>query len=129
MSDKFFSRKRGAAPSLGDERRAELAALSSADIEAGARADEANPPIPTDRLQKMAIAREVRLVRESLGLSQADFAARFRISLGRLRDYEQARTQPDLPILAFLRLLKEDRGTAERLVRELEAQGLVREYA
>ena len=129
MSDKFFTRRRGASPSLGDERRAQLAALSDAEIEAGAQADEANPPVSADRLRKMAVAREVRLIREGLGLSQAEFAARFRISLGRLRDYEQARTQPDLPVLAFLRLLKEDRETAERLVRELEAQGMAREYA
>jgi len=77
----------------------------------------------------MAIAREVRLIREHSGLSQADFAERFRISLGRLRDYEQARSQPDVPVLALLRLLKEDRETAERLVRELESQGLAREPA
>ena len=129
MNDKFFSRRRGAPPNLGDERRARLAARSDAEIEAAARADEANPPVSPDRLRRMAVAREVRLIRERLGLSQADFAARFRISLGRLRDYEQARTQPDIPVLAFLRLLKEDRETAERLVRELEAQGLAREPA
>jgi putative transcriptional regulator len=129
MNDKFFTRKRGASPRLSEESRARLAALSEAEIEASAQADEANPPVPVDRLRKMAIAREVRLTRERLGLSQADFAARFRISLGRLRDYEQARTQPDIPVLAFLRLLNEDRETAERLVRELEAQGLAREYA
>jgi putative transcriptional regulator len=129
MNDTYFTRKRGASPGLSDERRAALAALSDAEIEAGAHADEANPPVSTDRLRKMAIAREVRLIREHSGLSQADFAARFRISLGRLRDYEQARTQPDVPVLAFLRLLKEDSKTAERLVRELEAQGLARESA
>lgn len=122
MSDTFFTRKRGGSPRLNDERRSRLAALSEFEIEAGAQADEDNPPVPPDRLRKMAIAREVRLIRERLGLSQADFAARFRISLGRLRDYEQARTQPDLPVLAFLRLLNEDRETAERLIRELEAQ-------
>lgn len=129
MTEKIFTRKRAGRPNLSDETRARLAALSEAEVETGAQTDKGNPPVPADRLRKMAIAREVRLIRERLGLSQADFAARFRISLGRLRDYEQARTQPDLPVLAFLRLLNEDRATAERLVREIEAQGLAREYA
>lgn len=37
-------------------------------------------------------ARLIRVTREALGLSQPEFAARFRIPVGTLRDWEQARS-------------------------------------
>ncbi|TXN00961.1 helix-turn-helix domain-containing protein [Methylobacterium sp. WL103] len=49
-----------------------------------------------DRAQK---ARLIRMARTSLGLSQGEFALRFRVSLGTLRDWEQARTTaPDFAV-------------------------------
>jgi putative transcriptional regulator len=44
-------------------------------------------------------------VRKRLGLSQADFAARFHVPVGTLRDWEQNRRQPDAPALAYLRVI------------------------
>jgi putative transcriptional regulator len=38
---------------------------------------------------------DVRAIRNSLGLSQPDFAARFGFSVGAVRDWEQGRRQPD----------------------------------
>jgi putative transcriptional regulator len=59
-------------------------------------------PILTDGQIAAAIARGVR---KRLGLSQADFAMRFRVPLGTLRDWEQGRRQPDAPALAYLRVI------------------------
>lgn len=66
---------------------AELArrnALTDAEIEA----DADNPLVDEARLNRMVLARNVRLIRERSGLSQSQFAARYRIGLARLRDYE-----------------------------------------
>ena len=58
-----------------------------------------------DRGQK---ARLVRTVRTRLGLSQVEFAKRFHVPLGTLRDWEQARaTAPDFAV-AYVRVIMRD---------------------
>lgn len=50
-------------------------------------------------------ARLVRQTRTGLGLSQSEFASRFRVPVGTLRDWEQARaTAPDFAI-AYVRVI------------------------
>lgn len=58
-----------------------------------------------DRAQK---SRLIRTTRTGLGLSQAEFAKRFRVPLGTLRDWEQARaTAPDFAV-AYVRVILRD---------------------
>jgi putative transcriptional regulator len=38
-----------------------------------------------------------RLIRQRLGITQGEFAARYQIPIGTLRDWEQNRKQPDAP--------------------------------
>ena len=45
---------------------------------------------------------QVRIIRRALGLSQEDFAARFHIPIGTLRDWEQSRKEPDAATRAYL---------------------------
>jgi putative transcriptional regulator len=40
-----------------------------------------------------------------LGLTQGEFAARYHIPLGTLRDWEQGRTTPDQPTQAYLTVI------------------------
>lgn len=47
----------------------------------------------------------VKTVRRSLGLTQEEFAARYGIPLGTLRDWEQGRTEPDQPARAYIRVI------------------------
>lgn len=55
-----------------------------------------------DRAQK---SRLVRTARTRLGLTQAEFARRFHVPLGTLRDWEQARaTAPDFAV-AYVRVI------------------------
>lgn len=50
-------------------------------------------------------ARLIRKTRTGLGLSQSEFARRFRVPVGTLRDWEQARaTAPDFAI-AYVRVI------------------------
>jgi putative transcriptional regulator len=73
----------------------------------------------------MVLAREVRLTREKTGLSQPQFADRFHIGLARLRDFEQARSEPDFIVRVFLRMIREDPIKVDRLVKLVERQGAV----
>ena len=49
---------------------------------------------------------DVRAVRERLGLSQPEFAARFGISVKTLRNWEQGHRQPEGPARAYLTVIK-----------------------
>ncbi len=66
---------------------------------------------PGDRaLNELDLARmrrtpQVKIVRRALGLTQEEFAARYRVPLGTLRDWEQGRTEPDQTTQAYLRVI------------------------
>jgi putative transcriptional regulator len=121
----YFTRKRGAQYRFSEAERNRFAKLTDAEIEARALSDPDNPPQTKEQLRRMVLAREVRLTREKLGLSQPDFAARFHIGLARLRDFEQARSEPDFIVRVFLRMIFEDPAKADRLIKMVEQQTAV----
>jgi len=53
-------------------------------------------------MKRMKRTPQVRVIRRALKLSQAEFAARFRIPLGTLRDWEQGRKDADAAARAYL---------------------------
>jgi putative transcriptional regulator len=67
-----------------------------------AAADPDAPPLLTDTQTAAAL---VRTVRRRLGLSQTQFASRYHVPVGTLRDWEQNRRRPDAPALAYLRVI------------------------
>jgi putative transcriptional regulator len=83
-----------------DWRRAD--GMSDDDIHAAALADPDAQPLTPERLAHMKRTPQVRIIRRALGLSQEEFATRFRIPLGTLRDWEQGRKDPDAAARAYL---------------------------
>lgn len=68
-------------------------------------ADMEDFDVSAEALDRGQRARLIRRTRTGLGLSQAEFAARFRVPVGTLRDWEQARaTAPDFAI-AYVRVI------------------------
>ena len=71
----------------------------------------ADPNDPEDRnvsaegLERGQRARLIRMTRTSLGLSQAEFASRFHVPVGTLRDWEQARVTPPEFAVAYVRVI------------------------
>jgi putative transcriptional regulator len=57
-------------------------------------------------VQALEFARRVSQIRESLGLSQADFAHQFGLSLRSLQEWEQARRLPDAAVLTYFRVIE-----------------------
>lgn len=91
-------------------------ALTEAEAEANALADPDNPPASAEQLAPSRRMPQVRVIRRALGLTQEEFAARYRIPLGTLRDWEQGRTEPDQPARAYLKVIASDlEGTARAL--------------
>jgi putative transcriptional regulator len=79
--------------------------MTEAEIAAAAAADpDAKPMTPEERAGARQIPR-VRTLRRALGLTQEEFAARYEIPLGTLRDWEQGRTEPDQPARAYLKVI------------------------
>jgi DNA-binding transcriptional regulator YiaG/superfamily II DNA or RNA helicase len=82
--------------------------MTSDEIEANARRDPDNPPVTGAGLQRMRRVPRVKEIRRSLSLTQEEFATRFQIPLGTLRDWEQGRTEPDQPARAYLEAIARD---------------------
>jgi len=74
-------------------------------IERAARSDfDALPLAPAD-IKRMKRTPRVKVIRRALGLTQEEFASRYRIPLGTLRDWEQGRATPDQPTQAYLTVI------------------------
>ena len=69
-------------------------------------ADDADDvDVTAEAMDRGQRARLIRKTRIGLGLSQSEFAARFRVPVGTLRDWEQARaTAPDFAV-AYVRVI------------------------
>jgi putative transcriptional regulator len=78
---------------------------SEAEIEAVALSDPDNPPRTPERERGLRRVPQVKVMRKALGLTQEEFAARFQIPLGTLRDWEQGKSEPDSCARAYLRVI------------------------
>ncbi len=79
-------------------------------------------PLTDDDLARMKRVPQVRIMRRAFGLTQEDFAARYQIPLGTLRDWEQGRSEPDAPARAYLKVIRADPdGVAKALAARLSA--------
>ena len=61
----------------------------------------------------------IKTLRRALALTQEEFAARYHIPLGTLRDWEQGGSEPDQPSRAYLTVIASD---PEGVRRALEAK-------
>jgi putative transcriptional regulator len=77
-------------------------AMSEAERHAAAVGDPDARPLAPEDMTRMSRTPQVRIIRRALGLSQEEFAARFHIPLGTLRDWEQGRKDPDAAARAYL---------------------------
>jgi putative transcriptional regulator len=82
--------------------------MAEAEIEAAAAADPDAWPFTSEELAKARRVPRVKTLRRALGLTQEEFAARYHIPLGTLRDWEQGRTEPDRPARAYLTAIAGD---------------------
>jgi putative transcriptional regulator len=82
-----------------------LDAMSAEERHAAAVRDPDAQPLTPDDFARMKRTPQVRVIRRALGLSQEEFAEKFQIPLGTLRDWEQGRKDPDTAARAYLRVI------------------------
>jgi putative transcriptional regulator len=96
---------------------ARVDAMTEDEIEANALSDPDNPPLSAAELDRMRPIPNPKQIRHRLHLTQAQFAARFQVPLGTLRDWEQGVREPDRAAKTLLRVIDHD---PEAVVRALQ---------
>jgi putative transcriptional regulator len=79
--------------------------ITEAAVERAALSDPNALPLTRADLKRMKRTPQTKIIRRALGLTQEEFAARYRIPLGTLRDWEQGRAMPDQPTRAYLTVI------------------------
>jgi putative transcriptional regulator len=87
----------------------------------------ADAPVPPDdegltdeQLKRFRHMSPIKRLRWSLSLSQQEFADRFGIPVGTLRDWEQGRTEPDAPARAYIKVIMKDPDGVARVIAETD---------
>jgi len=90
--------------------------MTEAQVHAAAVADRDARPMTAEELRRARRVPRVKTLRRALGCTQEEFAARYHIPLGTLRDWEQGRTEPDQPARAYLRIIAKDPQRVQQLL-------------
>jgi putative transcriptional regulator len=88
-------------------------AMTEAEVHAAALKDPDARPITDAEFAQMKRVPRTKTLRRVLGLTQEEFAARFQIPLGTLRDWEQGRAEPDQTARAYLRAIAGDAAAVQ----------------
>jgi putative transcriptional regulator len=83
-------------------------------IEKAARTDRDAQPLTAADFKRMKRTPQAKVIRRALELTQEEFAIRYHIPLGTLRDWEQGRAEPDRPTRAYLMLIARDPDRVNR---------------
>jgi putative transcriptional regulator len=85
-----------------------LRAMTDEEVTAAALADPDAQPLTEAQLASMKRVPRAKALRRALGLTQEEFATRYHIPVGTLRDWEQGRSEPDQPARAYLAVIAGD---------------------
>ena len=87
--------------------------MTEAEVEA-ALSDSDAQPLTGAMAARLRRVPRVKTLRRALKLTQEEFAARYQIPLGTLRDWEQERAEPDQPARAYLKAIAGDPKGVQR---------------
>jgi putative transcriptional regulator len=94
-----------------------LRTMTDAEVMAAALADPDAKPLTPEDFKRMKRIPRAKIIRRALGLTQEEFAARFRIPLGTLRDWEQGAAEPDQAARAYLTVIaRNPKAVADALI-------------
>jgi putative transcriptional regulator len=89
-------------------------AMSDADRRRAARSDPDASPATAAQLARARRVPSVRALRQRLNLTQEEFAARFHLPLGTVRDWEQGAHRPDKAAQVLLTIIARDPDAVAR---------------
>lgn len=91
-----------------------LREMSDEEVHAAALHDPDAQPLTDADMARMKRVPRAKTLRRALGLTQEEFAARYQIPLGTLRDWEQGRAEPDQPARSYLKAIAGDPEGVQR---------------
>jgi len=91
-----------------------LDTMTGAEKHKAAKNDLDNPPLTEADMNRMKRTPRAKIIRRALGLSQEEFAARFQIPIGTLRDWEQGHAEPDQAARAYLTVIAHAPDTVQK---------------
>ena len=91
--------------------------MTEDEVHAAALADPDAQPLTDDAAARMRRVPRARTLRRALGLTQEEFATRYQIPIGTLRDWEQGRAEPDQPARAYLKAIAGNPGAVQQVLR------------
>ena len=89
-------------------------AMTDEQVHAAAMADPDARPMSDAEWEAAPLVSRTRTLRRALGMTQEEFAARFHIPLGTLRDWEQGKSKPDQAARAYLKVIAADPQAVQR---------------
>lgn len=96
-----------------------LRSKTDEEVTAAAMNDPDARPMTPDKLRTARRVPRAKTLRRALAMTQEEFAARYHIPLGTLRDWEQGRCEPDQPARAYLTVIAHDpEGVKRALARK-----------
>jgi putative transcriptional regulator len=95
---------------------ARVQAMTDEEVTAAARSDPDAQPLIPEHLAKMRRVSRVKVLRQRLDMTQAQFAAAFHLPITTVRDWEQHRSTPDAPARALLLAIEHDPEGMRRLL-------------
>jgi putative transcriptional regulator len=90
--------------------------MTESQVSAAAAADPDARPMTVEELRKAKRVARVKTLRRALGFTQEEFALRYQIPIGTLRDWEQGRAEPDQPARAYLKVIACDPDRVYRML-------------
>lgn len=98
-----------------------LDAMADEEVVAAAQSDPDAQPLAPEHLATMRRVSRVKVLRQRLGMTQAEFAEAFHLPITTLRDWEQRRSTPDAPARALLLAIERDPEAMRRLLADRAA--------
>lgn len=96
-----------------------MRSMTDEEVHTAALKDPDARPMTDKEFQRARKVPRAKTLRRALGLTQEEFAVRYHIPIGTLRDWEQGRSEPDQPARAYLTVIARD---PEGVRRALEAK-------
>jgi putative transcriptional regulator len=87
---------------------ARLRSMTDEEVTAAALSDPDALPTTAEQLRTVRRVPRTKTLRRALALTQEEFAVRYHIPIGTLRDWEQGRCDPDQPARAYLTVIAHD---------------------
>jgi putative transcriptional regulator len=95
--------------------------MTDEEVMAAALSDPDAQPLSPEALANMKRVSRVKVLRQRLGMTQAEFAEAFHLPITTLRDWEQRRSTPDAPARALLLAIERDPEVMRRLLADRAA--------